>query len=304
MSELQSKPPHSALIVDDDPGLLQFLEKRLASWGYAVATAVNGRQGIEVIRSKLPDVVITDLYMPDGDGFELLRRVRETDPDLPIVIMSGQGDLGDAIQALRLGAWDYITKPIAEMSLLHLAIERVIEKALLVRENRRYRNHLEELVNQKSAELIAQQQALMDRTVSLENANEALKHLLDQREVEKKAIEQAMVGNLKRFVFPYLSELEELSLGNSAQAYLDIIRTNIEQLISPVSKSLSGAYQNLTPTEVKVADLIRQGQSTKFIANVLNTSPSTVEKHRNSIRRKLGIINKKANLQIFLNSLA
>jgi DNA-binding CsgD family transcriptional regulator len=113
-----------------------------------------------------------------------------------------------------------------------------------------------------------------------------------------------MVGNLKRFVFPYLDELKELSLENGAQAYLDIIRINIEQLVAPVSKKLSGVYQNLTPTEVKVADLIRQGQSTKTIAATLHTSPSTIEKHRNSIRRKLGILNKKANLQTYLNSLS
>jgi DNA-binding CsgD family transcriptional regulator len=113
-----------------------------------------------------------------------------------------------------------------------------------------------------------------------------------------------MVSNLKRFVFPYLDELEGLALGSGAQAYLNIVRTNIGQLISPVSKSLSGVYQDLTPTEVKVADLIRQGKSTKTIAAVLKTSPSTVEKHRNSIRRKLGILNKKTNLQTYLNSLA
>ena len=234
----------------------------------------------------------------------MLGEVRKSHPNLPIIIMSGQGELRDAIQALRLGAWDYIAKPIEEMSFLRLAIERVLEKARLIDENRTYRDHLEDLVEQKSTELLAQQQVLIDRTVSLEKANEALKHLLDQRETEKKAIEQTMVGNLKRFVFPYLDELEGLALANDARACVNIVRTNIEQLISPVSKSLSGAYQDLTPTEVKVADLIRQGRSTKTIAVILKTSPSTVEKHRNSIRRKLGILNKKANLQTYLNSLA
>ncbi len=304
MNDIKNKLPPNVLIVDDDPTLLRFLAKRLSSWGYAVATEQNGKAGAQAVEADPPDIVITDLYMPGGDGFGLLREVRESHPNLPVIIMSGQGELSDAIQALRLGAWDYITKPIEEMSFLRLAMERVLEKARLVDENRTYRDHLEDLVEQKSTELLAQQQVLIDRTVSLEKANEALKHLLDQRETEKKAIEQAMVGNLKRFVFPYLDELEGLALANDAQAYLNIIRTNIEQLISPVSKSLSGAYQDLTPAEVKVADLIRQGRSTKTIAALLKTSPSTVEKHRNSIRRKLGILNKKANLQTYLNSLA
>lgn len=303
MNDIRNKRPPKALIVDDDPTLLRFLAKRLSSWDYAVATEQNGKAGFQAAEADPPDIVITDLYMPEGDGFGLLRAMRKSHPNVPIIIMSGQGELSDAVQALRLGAWDYITKPIEEMSFLRLSMERVLEKARLIDENRTYREHLEELVERKSAELRAQQQALIDRTASLEKVNEALKHLLDQRGIENKAIEQTMVGNLKRFVFPYIHELEGLSLASDAQAYVNIIRTNIEQLIAPVSKSLSGAYQDLTPTEVKVADLIRQGQSTKAIAADLSTSTSTVEKHRNRIRRKLGIVNRKANLQTYLNSL-
>lgn len=292
------------LVVDDEKGIINTLDRRLATWGFRVLTAANGRQAAALCKDGLPDLILTDLYMPEMNGFELIRTVRETRTDLPVIVMSGQGELRDAIEALRLGAWDYITKPIAEMSILRLAIERVLEKVRLIEENRAYRDHLEDMVARKSAELLAQQQVLLDKTVSLEKANEALKHLLDQRVIEKSAIEQAMVSNLKRFVFPYIDELEGLHLETGARAYLNIIRTNIEQLISPVSKSLSGVYLDLTPTEVRVADLIRQGQSTKSIAAILNTSPSTVEKHRNSIRRKLGVLNQKCNLQTYLNTLS
>jgi putative two-component system response regulator len=124
--------------------------------------------------------------MPEADGFELLQAIHRARPTLPVIIMSGQGELRDAIQALRLGAWDYITKPIEEMSILRLAIERVLEKARLIEENRTYRDHLEEMVARKSAELLAKQQVLVDKTVSLEKTNEALKHLPDQREIEKR----------------------------------------------------------------------------------------------------------------------
>ena len=113
-----------------------------------------------------------------------------------------------------------------------------------------------------------------------------------------------MVSNLKRFVFPYLDDLSNLNRDRDLRSYIDIIRSNIEQLISPVSKQLSGAYIDLTPKEVRVADLIRQGESTKSIAALLNMSPSTVEKHRNKIRKKLKILNKKINLRTYLNSLA
>jgi PAS domain S-box-containing protein len=153
-----------------------------------------------------------NLFMPQGNGFELLHHLRATAPELPVIVVSGQGDRDDVIEALRLGAWDYLYKPIENASFLRLAINRVLEKAQLLSENRAYRDHLECLVAQKSADLLDQQKILMDKTVGLEKANEALKSLLDQREIEKNAIEQTMVGNLKRFVFPYLDELEGRSL--------------------------------------------------------------------------------------------
>jgi FixJ family two-component response regulator len=304
MTESGPKPSSPAiLVVDDEPGIIETLKKRLVSWGFRVTTAEHGRRALALMQDAVPDLLVTDLFMPKMTGFELMRHVRETLPELPVIVMSGQGEVRDVIQALRLGAWDYIYKPVEEMAFIRIAIERVLEKARLKEENNAYRDRLEELVAQKSAKLLDQQQVLIDKSVSLERTNEALKSLLDQREIEKKAIEQTMVGNLKRFVFPYLDALAQLSMKEEARTYLDIIRTNIDQLISPVSKSLGGAYSDLTPTEVKVADLIRQGQPTKAIAALLNTSPSTVEKHRNKIRKKLGILNKNKNLQTFLNSL-
>ncbi len=295
---------YTILAVDDDADILQFLEKRLVLWGYRVITAESGHQALKRIQSKRPDVVVTDLYMPDGDGFELLRDVKKIVTDLPVIVFSGQGEQNDAIKALRLGAWDYIYKPIVDYSFLQLAIERVLDKARLIQENKGYRDNLEALVAQKSADLKAQQQILFENALSLENTSKALKALLDQREIEKQSIEQTMVSNLRRFVFPYIDDLERMTSDKESLAYVNIIRTNIEQLVAPVSGGLNGAYRNLTAAEIKVADLIRQGHSTKTIAKLLNASPSTVEKHRNKIRKKLKLLQKKVNLQAYLNSLA
>jgi DNA-binding NarL/FixJ family response regulator len=292
------------LIVDDEPAIRTTLVRRLAKWRFKVLTAENGYQAMTLIPSARPHLVLTDLFMPEVDGFELLRHLCETAPELPVIVVSGPGGRGDVIEALRLGAWDYLYKPIENASFLRLAIGRALEKAQLLAENRAYRDHLEAVVAQKNIELLDQQKVLMDRTMGLEKANAALKRLLDQRVTEKNAIEQTMVGNLKRFVFPYLDELESRSLDTHTAAYLKIIRTNIERLISPVYNALGGAYRHLTPAEIKVADLVRQGHSTKSIAAILHTSISTVEKHRNSIRRKLDIVNKKLNLQAYLNSLS
>jgi DNA-binding NarL/FixJ family response regulator len=298
-------PQHcSILVVDDEPDIRIMLKKRLEKWQFKVLTAENGSRAMALIPSARPHLVITDLFMPEVDGFALLRHLGETAPELPVIVVSGPGERGDVIEALRLGAWDYLYKPIENASFFRLAVDRALEKARLLSENRAYRDHLEALVAQKNAELLDQHEVLMDRTAGLEKANAALKQLLDQREIEKNAIEQTMVGNLKRFVFPYLDELESRSLDQRTAAYLSNIRSNIERLVSPVSNSLGGAYRDLTPGEIKVADLVRQGQATKSIAAVLNTSPRTVEKHRNSIRRKLNLVNKKMRLQTYLNSLS
>jgi FixJ family two-component response regulator len=300
------KPPQpcTILVVDDEADIRISLARRLEKWQFKVLTAENGSQALSMMPTACPHAVITDLFMPEMDGFALLHHLNETAPELPVIVVSGQGERGDVIQALRRGAWDYICKPLEDESFLRLAIDRALEKAKLISENRAYRDNLETLVTQKSAELLDQQQVLMDKTASLEHANAALKGLLDQREIEKNAIEQTMVDNLKRFVFPYLDELAGRSLDRRTAAYLNIIRSNIERLISPVSNRLGGVYRDLTPTEIKVADLVRQGESTKSIATVLNASLSTVEKHRNSIRRKLNLVKKKQNLQAYLNSLA
>lgn len=294
---------HTILVVDDEADIRRMLEKRLLSWNFQVMTAENGRRAETLIQSNCPDVVITDLFMPGGDGFDLLRHLRKRAPELPVIVISGQGEMGDVIQALRLDAWDYLYKPIENTAFLRLTIDRVLERARLMAENRNYRNNLEKLIAQKSAKLIDQRQALIEKAAGLEQANEALKNLLEHREIEKKAIEQTMAANLKRFVFPYLNDLERQKIGEDAKTYVNIIRANIEQLILPVSKSMSGAYLDLTPMEGKVADLIRQGKSTKSISALLTVSVSTVEKHRNSIRKKLGLVSKSVNLQTYLNSL-
>lgn len=292
------------LVVDDECSHLKMLEWQLDNYQFNVVTADNGNSALNHLSADPPDLILTDLFMPEMDGFELLARVNEKNPELPVIVLSGQGGRGDVIQALRLGAWDYLYKPIEQSSFLLLTIDRALEKARLLTENRIYREQLEKLVACKTDELVQQKHALAEKADSLEKVNSALKNLLDQREIEKKAIEEAMVDNLKRFVFPYLDELDTSSLDLRVSSYLGIIRTNIENLISPIAKRLGGVYHELTPAEIKVADLIRQGQPTKTIASILNTSPSTVEKHRNSIRKKLKILNTKTNLNTHLNAIS
>lgn len=285
------------LLVDDEEGIRIVLENLLESLGYRVVTVENGLYALEVFDSTSIDIVITDLYMPEMNGFELLAELKEKYSQLPVVVITGTGEIDDAINALRLGAWDFLVKPIRNISFLQLSLERCLEKAIILKENHEYRNNLEKMVNEQNSELIT-------KSRYLEEANQALKNLLDQRMVETKAVEQAMVTNLKKYVFPYLNNSDQIHTVDDAKVQLKIIHSNIERLISPVTNTLGRIYNELTPTEIRVVDFIRQGQSTKSIADSLCISPSTVENHRNNIRKKIGLSNKKTNLYTFLTTLS
>jgi PAS domain S-box-containing protein len=133
----------------------------------------------------------------------------------------------------------------------------------------------------------------------LEEANIALRVLLEKKDENKRTFEENMVFNVKQLIQPCLQELKNSRLSDRQRFYLDMIESQIEEVISPLNKTLAYSY-GLTPTEMQLADLIRQGKVTKEIAESLNLSKRTVDTHRHNIRRKLGISNKSVNLRTFL----
>lgn len=131
------------LVIDDEERVREIITVYLEDSGFDVIQASDGRTGIELCRSIQPDLVLCDLRMPGMDGLQVLATVTHELPDLPILVVSGLGGLGDAIQALKLGAWDYVTKPIEDMAVLEHAIGHALERARLRKENREHREHLE-----------------------------------------------------------------------------------------------------------------------------------------------------------------
>jgi two-component system, OmpR family, KDP operon response regulator KdpE len=105
-----SAAPLKILVVDDEPPIRKLLRMGLTSQGYEVLDAPNGKAALDLLASK-PDLVILDLGLPDIDGLELLRRIRQRQEGLPIVVLSSRGDEGGKVAALDLGADDYVTKP-------------------------------------------------------------------------------------------------------------------------------------------------------------------------------------------------
>jgi DNA-binding CsgD family transcriptional regulator len=156
-------------------------------------------------------------------------------------------------------------------------------------------DELEQRVEERTKELEI-------KTTRLEEVNAAMKVLLEHSEMYKTELEEKVLSNIKELVDPYL---EKLAGGTSdiRKIYLGIIRSNIDEIISPFTRKLSSKYLNLTPSEIRIANLVKQGKTSKEIAGLLNVSGKTVGFHRENIRKKLGLKSKKDNLRSHLLSL-
>jgi len=141
-----------------------------------------------------------------------------------------------------------------------------------------------------------------ERTASLEEANTALRVLLKRREEDLKEIEEKIQFNVKELVSPYIDLLKKTNLDETQKASLDMLKSNLDDIVSPFVRSLSTQYLKLTHTEVEVANLVKQGKTAKEIADLLNMSPRTIDTHRHHIRKKLGLKSKKTNLRTYLLS--
>jgi PAS domain S-box-containing protein len=181
--------------------------------------------------------------------------------------------------------------------------KRVEERTVVVSEtNKQLR---EEIGERKQIEMALRkrEKELKNKTVQLQELNSALEILLKKRDEDRIDLEEKMVSNVRELVYPYLAKLNNGKLPDREKAFVSIIESNLKDIISPFARSLTRKYLGLTPTEIQVANLIKQGKTTKDISDLNNLSPRTIEFHRDNIRTKLGIKNKKINLRTYLLSL-
>ncbi len=167
------------LIVDDDRQVQEVLHQIFLSAGYTCLLASNGREGVEVFRTGRPPLTVTDLKMPEMSGIELLQAVRQIDGDAAIIVLTGVADVKTAIESLKLGAYDFIMKPVNVDELL-IAAERALERRQLLIERRQYHELLERRVVEATRELADAYRELKD---TYRSTLEALGSALDTRDV-------------------------------------------------------------------------------------------------------------------------
>ncbi len=149
-------------------------------------------------------------------------------------------------------------------------------------------------------DLKKRERELSEKSRNLEDANTALKVLLKRREEDKAELEEKVLYNMRELIIPYLDNLKMSPLDSRQLNQVKILERNINEIISPFMRTLFSKHPNLTPMEIKVINFIKEGRTTKEIAELLHISARTIEVHRDNIRKKIGLRSRKVNLRSYL----
>ncbi len=205
----------TVLLVEDDNTVRQSIRIYFEDSGFSIVEASDGLEALDIFRAQMPDLVLTDLMMPRLNGIELITALKNENPDTPIIVVSGKGSLEDAIQAVRQGAWDYVTKPIFDMTALELIVTRALERAHLIRENRAYQQHLE--------------QVILERTAASERLSEANERL--QQEIAERTRAEAAEKQQRVLAEALRDTAAALNSTLNFEAVLDQLLANLERVI-------------------------------------------------------------------------
>ena len=408
---------NSILLVDDEDLIRKSLENQIRQEGYDIATAATGQEALLKFDAVKFDLLILDLALPDISGLDILKRAKADRPSTAVIIITGYGDMTTAIDALRLGADEYLLKPCNRDELLH-RIDQCLQKRRIAKRLRMYKEIIgatddlvsligadysfliandacarfvarepDDLVGIKVHEIFGQDfferkmRKRLDRCIAgqagrhqyyltgadgrqrffhfsyapyisgngrknaavvtvrdltdynrlseelralnaglegevakrtaqlarqkedLEQVNAALTVLLKKRELDRKELEEQMLANIKTLAAPYVDKLRRSGLDERQQSWLDILSENLDNVLSPFAHHLSAGHLQLTPAEIQIANFIREGKTSKEIAEIMNLSPETISNHRKHIRKKSGLTNKKVNLRTALASM-
>ncbi|MEJ5364706.1 MAG: response regulator [Desulfosoma sp.] len=284
------------LVVDDEPMICETLQGLLESWQMRADTCPHPSHVLSVSESRPEyDVILLDVHFQDGNGLDFLPQIQTRFPSVKVIMVTGYADKNTAIQALKLGAFDFIEKPF-DYSILKHAIERALDAK---RKEDRLRALLEEL-RENERLLTEQNRRLEFLNEQLLKTNKAMAVLAQNIAREREETERRIAIQLRGVIMPLVGRLALNARTADKAAELEAA---MQQIIDELTSgdALSGRIvSTLSFTELRVATLIKSGLTTEEIARQLHVSLSTVKTHRRNIRRKLNLADTKTDLRSYL----
>jgi DNA-binding NarL/FixJ family response regulator len=287
------------LIVDDEELNLQLIGKVLQDLDIDITLASSGIKALQLLETLVPDLIILDIIMPSMSGFDVCRKITANKKvsKAPIIFISAKTGGEDIVKGFKLGARDYITKPFIKEELI-ARVQTQLSTIVNEKKLKKLNDGLERKVKERT-------KALTKTNDKLTDYNTALKVLMDKRDEDRTELENQIMVNVEELILPSIDRLKNTQLSPKQKELLNICEDNILKLTSSFVSSVKGncSLRGLTHRETTIANLIVQGKSSQEISILLNISESTINFHRNNIRKKLGIKNKNVNLQVYLKQL-
>jgi len=271
------------LVVDDNPDMIHLLSKLLTDRGHRVRAAKESDLALRIAESNPPELFLLDISMPGMDGYELCGELKKTEAleDIPVIFVSGYEEEENKIRAFDAGGVDYICKPIHAEELMSRVNTHV--------ELYRLRKELQQQVEEKTRELA--------ETLT------ALRVLMTQQQQDSRETEKNILNNINSLVIPYAERLQKTPMNENQLSIVGMLIANLKQVSDSLINNHDLLQMKLTPVEIQVANLIKEGKQTKEIASLLNLSDLTISTHRKNIRKKLNIRDRKLSLNAYLSSL-
>lgn len=250
------------LTIDDEENIRDSFRMFLEDYDYQIVEAKNGREGLELFGKIKPDLVLCDLRMPEVDGLEVIEKIKLESPDTPIIVVSGTGIIGDAIEAIRCGAWNYLLKPIQDMSILLHAINQAMERSRLIIENRIYQEHLEKEVTKRTQALQKAVKDLNQSNLKLKNSEQKYRVIFDN--LQDVYLEIRLDGKVTE-ISPSISQI-------SQYCREDLLNTDIKQIFPSLQDRERLFAQLRTDNKISDYELLLQDKDNTLIFCSLNAS--------------------------------
>ncbi|HOS97048.1 MAG TPA: PAS domain S-box protein [Deltaproteobacteria bacterium] len=299
----------NGIAIGDLEGTITYVNQAfLQLWGGTDPAEVIGKSALTFAQSQEDAAAILKSVYDKGNWMGEIIGIKKDGKPLAVQLSANmvKDDDGKPI-CLMCSFVDTTERKIAEQKLqrAYESLEQRVEERTeeLVRANIRLKKEIEER-KQAELSLLQKEDELRLQSMHLEETNTALKVLLKRGEQDKNDLEEKVLSNIRELALPYVEKLKATTLDEKQKTFLEILEANLTDIISPFLKKLSSQYLNLTPTEIQVANLIREGKATKEIAEILNISERAIEFHRNNIRDKLGLKKSKTNLRSYLLTLS